>query len=92
MRNASHIYALTTLLLLAAFVFAGSGGDSEQRVFQNVSERVSWGSNNRVAFASFGGNGLRYTYTIKDTGGNLVLLKLSDDDAAHAVTGMRLRA
>lgn len=81
MRNASHIYALTTLLLLAAFVFAGCGGDSDQRVFQNVSERVSWGSNNRVAFASFGGNGLLYTYTINDTGGNLVLLTLSDDDA-----------
>jgi Tol biopolymer transport system component len=60
-------------------VAEGGGGDSDQRVFQNVSERVSWGSNNRVAFASFGGNGLLYTYTINDTGGDLVLLTLSDE-------------
>ena len=42
MRNRSHVYALLTLLLLAAMILAGCGGDARTTVFQNVSERVSW--------------------------------------------------
>jgi len=57
MSNRSHVYAFAALLLLAAVVMVGCGGDSQSTVFQNVSERVSW-TLGRIAFASFGGNGL----------------------------------
>lgn len=80
MRNRSHVYALLTLLLLAAMILAGCGGDARTTVFQNVSERVSWGALNRIAFASFGGNGLLYVYSINEQGRGLILLTLSDND------------
>jgi Tol biopolymer transport system component len=80
MSNRSRTYAIFALLILVAFVFVGCGGDSESTVFQNVSERVSWGSLNRIAFASFGGNGLLYIYTINEQGRGLTLLTISDND------------
>jgi TolB protein len=67
-------------LLLATFVMIGCGGDSESTVFQNVSERVSWGTQGRIAFASFGGNGLLYIYSINEQGRGLTLLTQSDND------------
>lgn len=71
---------LLALTLIAAITLAGCGGDSGTTVFQNVSERVSWGVIGKIAFASFGANGLLYIYTINDNGGGLMLLTLSDDD------------
>jgi len=71
---------LLALSLVAAVVFVGCGGDSGATIFQNVSERVSWGVIGKIAFASFGANGLLYVYTINDNGGGLLLLTLSDDD------------
>lgn len=77
----SRLSALLLALMLAAMmVLIGCGGDSGTTVFQNVSERVSWGVIGKIAFASFGANGLLYIYTINDNGGALVLLTLSDDD------------
>lgn len=77
----SRLSALLLALMLAAMmVLIGCGGDSGATVFQNVSERVSWGVIGKIAFASFGANGLLYVYTINDNGGALVLLTLSDDD------------
>ncbi|MFO8080976.1 MAG: hypothetical protein R6V07_11810 [Armatimonadota bacterium] len=80
MRNQSHVYALVALLLLVSFVMIGCGGDSDSTVFQNVSERVSWSDQGRIAFASFGGNGLLYVYTINEQGRALTLLTQSDND------------
>ncbi|MFP4249133.1 MAG: TolB family protein [Armatimonadota bacterium] len=80
MRNQSHAYALVALLLLATFVMIGCGGDSDTNVFQNVSERVSWSEQGRIAFASYGGNGLLYVYTINEQGRALTLLTQSDND------------
>lgn len=80
MSNRSYAYALFALLLLATVVMVGCGGDSQSTVFQNVSERVSWSSQGRIAFASFGGNGLLYVYSINEQGRGLVLLTLSDND------------
>lgn len=80
MSNRSHAYALIALLLLGTVVLIGCGGDSASMVFQNVSERVSWGADDRIAFASFGGNGLLYVYSINSQGRGLNLLTLSDND------------
>ncbi len=80
MRNRPHAYALVALLVLAAFVMIGCGGDSGSEVFQNVSERVSWSDQGRIAFASFGGNGLLYVYSINEQGRALTLLTQSDND------------
>lgn len=71
---------LLALSLVAAALLVGCGGDSGATIFQNVSERVSWGVIGKIAFASFGANGLLYVYTINDNGGGLLLLTLSDDD------------
>ncbi len=81
------ISRLHTRVLLAALlgavivVLAGCSGDSGAVVYQNVSERTSWGMDAKVAFASFGGNGRLYIYSINETGGGLVLLTASDNDA-----------
>ncbi len=80
MSNRSHVYALIVVLLLGGMILAGCSGGDESNVFQNVSERVSWSSQGRIAFASFGGNGLLYVYSIDTDGHSLTLLTLSDDD------------
>lgn len=77
----SRLSALLLALMLAAMMaLIGCSGDSSSIVYQNVSERVSWGVNGKIAFASFGANGLLYIYTINDNGGGLSLLTLSDGD------------
>ena len=82
MMTRSHACALLVVLLaLAAVTLFGCGGDSGAVVYQNVSERTSWGADGRVAFASFGGNGQLYVYSINETGGGLVLLTASDNGA-----------
>jgi len=81
MRNRSYVYATLSLLLLAATaMMVGCGGDSQSTVFQNVSERTSWSSMDNIAFASFGGNGLLYVYSINTQGRGLTLLTLTDND------------
>lgn len=80
MNNRSHVYALLAVLLLGGVILAGCSGGGDSNVFQNVSERVSWGSIDRIAFASFGGNGLLYVYSINTQGRSLTLLTLSDND------------
>ena len=80
MNNRSHVYTLVAFLMILGVIVAGCGGGGDSNVFQNVSERVSWGSIDRIAFGSFGGNGLLYIYTINDNGGGLTLLTLSDND------------
>ncbi len=80
MRNRSYVYATLSLLLLASITMVGCGGDSQSTVFQNVSERTSWSSTGNIAFASFGGNGLLYVYSINTQGRGLTLLTLTDND------------
>ncbi len=83
---------LVALLVPVALMVLGCGGDNTVRVFQNVSERCSWGSQDRIAFASFGGNGQLYTFSVTDTGGNLFLLTPSDEDDDFADEGGRTPA
>ncbi len=79
MTTRSHALVLLVALLGLA-IFAGCGGDSASTIFQNVSERTSWGTNGYIAFASFGGNGQLYVYRINDNGGGLLLLTPTDND------------
>ena len=83
MRNRSYAYALVAGLLLGTFVMVGCGGTSDPTVFHNVSERVSWSERGRIAFASFGGDGLLYIYTINEQGRALTLLTTADSNDAR---------
>ena len=80
-------YILTALVLSALTFMAGCGGSDSNLVFQNVSERAAWGSQNRVAFTSWGANELRYIYSLAEAGGGLTLLTWSDNDDDWADEG-----
>jgi len=75
---------LVCTLLVAAFaaslIIAGCGGTSGTSLYFNIDDRASWSSGERLAFASFGGQGLLYVYTITDSGGGALLLTPSDND------------
>lgn len=77
----SKLVALGLVLVVALVLVAGCGGNNSQTVFQWVLERVAWNAaGSRLAFTSLGGNGVRYVYSISNTGGNLALLTPSDND------------
>lgn len=61
-----------------------SGGDT---MFLNVSERAAWSVQDVIAFATFGGNGLRYVYTINESGGSLRLITASSSDENNVFEG-----
>ncbi len=75
---------LVCALLVTAFavslIICGCGGTSGTSLYFNVDDRASWSSGERLAFASFGGQGLLYVYTITDSGGSALLLTPSDND------------
>lgn len=73
---------ITGLLTLAGC--SSGGGDS---VYQNVSERPAWGSTGRICFTSWGGNEIKYLYTIRERGGGLYLLTWSDGDEDYSDEG-----
>jgi Tol biopolymer transport system component len=83
MTNRSHVFVLLGLLLIAAPLFVGCGGSSDTTIFLNASERASWGVNERIAFASFGGDGLLYIYRVDAGGGGLTLLTHEDNEGGR---------
>jgi len=72
--------AVVLVPLMAASVLSGCGGNGGEAAFFTVSERGSFGPNGTIAFASFGGNGLRYINTINQQGGAVATLTPSDND------------
>ena len=80
---------LVAMLVPAALVVLGCSGTSNVRIYQNVSERGVWGVGGKIAFASFGGNGLLYISTINENGGGLFLLTPSDNDTDFSDEGGR---
>jgi len=66
--------------LTAAPLLSGCGSSGGDAAFFTVSERNSFAANGVVAFASFGGNGLRYINTINQRGGSVDTLTPSDND------------
>ncbi len=75
---------LVSALLVTAFavslIMCGCGGTGGTSLYFNVDDRASWSSGERLAFASYGGQGLLYIYTITDSGGSSLLLTPSDND------------
>ena len=65
-------------------MISGCGGGDSSSLFFNLDERPSWSwagtTLDRLAFASVGGNGLLYVYTVSQTGGGPLLLTPSDND------------
>ncbi len=78
---------LVALLVSVGLLILGCGGSTTVRVFQNVSERTSWGPNDSLTFASFGANGQLYVYTINENGGGMFLMTPSDNDNDFADEG-----
>ena len=73
---------VTGLLFLAGC--SSSGGDT---VYQNISERPAWGALERMCFTSWGGNEIKYLYTLRERGGGLYLLTWSDGDEDYSDEG-----
>jgi len=61
-------------------ILSGCGGNNQGAAFFTISERNSYAANGTIAFASFGGNGLRYVNTINERGGSVTSLTPSDND------------
>ncbi len=82
---------LVSTVLIAAFaaslLISGCGGTGGTSLYFNVNERASWSAGGRLAFASYGGNGLLYIYTVTDSGNSSLLLTPSDNDDDYADEG-----
>ena len=89
MRTRISMPILVALLVAVSLLILGCGGTSTVRVFQNVSERTSWGATDKIAFASFGANGQLYAYSIGDNGTAMFLMTPSDNDNDFADEGGR---
>ena len=77
----SKLVAVGLVLVVAAVLLSGCSGGNNQAVFQWVVDRTSYNpAGARVAFASLGGNGVLYVYSISSSGGNLTLLTPTDND------------
>lgn len=79
-RGSLLVITLVGLFALAAGGLVGCGGNDGQAAFYTISERCSYGPNGIIAFAAFGGNGLRYVNTINERGGAVSALTPSDND------------
>jgi len=64
--------------LLTALGGCSSGTDSS--IYYSVKDRATWSPDDRVIFASYGGNGVLYLWSISDRGGSELLLTPSDND------------
>ncbi len=83
------VCALLVTAFAVALIMCGCGGTSGNSLYFNVDDRASWSSGERLVFASFGGQGLLYIYTITDSGGSSILLTPSDNDDDLADEGGR---
>ncbi len=81
----ASVIAVVMVAVIVGLSSCGGGGDTG--MYFNISERASWSADGRFAFASFGGNGLLYTYSVNESGGGTVLLTPSDNDEDLADEG-----
>ncbi len=81
------VSALLTTAFAVTLIVCGCGGTSGPSLYFNVNQRASWSAGERLAFASYGGNGLLYIYTITNSGSNALLLTPSDNDDDYADEG-----
>jgi Tol biopolymer transport system component len=79
-RKLALLAVVLIIPLTAAGLLSGCSGSGGDAAFFTVSERNSFAGNGLIAFASFGGNGLRYINTINERGGSVDTLTPSDND------------
>ncbi len=79
--------ALLVTAFAVSLIVCGCGGTSGTSLYFNADDRASWSSGERLAFASYGGQGLLYIYTVTDSGGSSLLLTPSDNDDDYADEG-----
>lgn len=81
MRLDARLMMAGLAVVILVVMFAGCSGSNDQTVFQNISERSTWRPDgSRLAFASPGGNGILYVYSINARGGGLTLLTPTTDN------------
>ena len=78
---------LMVLVVVVLIGLSGCGGGGDAGIYFTISERASWSPDERFTFASFGGNGLLYAYSVYESGGGVVLLTPSDNDEDYADEG-----
>lgn len=78
---------VTAVMVAVILNVSGCGGGGDAGMYFTISERASWSVTGRFALASFGGNGLLYTYSANEDGGAVVLLTPSDNDEDLADEG-----
>jgi len=77
-----HAAVLGLVLLIgAAVALAGCGSSSSSAGYFTVSERPGFSTEGHIAFGAFGGNGLKYIYSVPAGGGAAINLTPSDNDA-----------
>jgi|LSQX01.1.fsa_nt_gb Tol biopolymer transport system component len=72
------MYLAMAVVAAAMMLMAGCSSSDDEKIFLNVSERPSWGPAGRVALTAWGGNEVRYIYTVNENGGGLTLLTAAD--------------
>lgn len=79
------VCAVVVAVLAAMLMMVGCSSDDDAKLFLNASERPSWGPAGKVALTAWGGNEIRYIYSVQQGGGGLTLLTGSDksDDFGH---------
>jgi Tol biopolymer transport system component len=79
--------ALVVVALAGVLGLVGCNDSGGNYIYLNVSERAAWSVQDVLAFAAFGGNGLRYIYTINSNGGSLRLITPSSNSEDDAFEG-----
>ena len=68
-RSLRRSLMLLALASLALALISGCGSSNEASIFHSVKDRATWTSGGLIVFASYGGNGNLYLWTISATGG-----------------------
>jgi Tol biopolymer transport system component len=79
--------ALVSVLTSVVLPMAGCGGGGHRVAYYTASERCAYSSIGQIAFSAWGGNGLRYVYTMSERGGSVVTLTPSHNDPKRSDEG-----
>ncbi len=87
--NRRVVVSLALVGLLTAIVLglAGCGGGSGRVAYYTASERCAYGPTGQIAFSAWGGNALRYVYTMSERGGSVATLTPSHNDPKRSDEG-----
>lgn len=80
LRRSLMLLAAGSVLLMVLVALAGCSSSTNSSIFYSVKDRATWSPNAQIIFASYGGNGVLYLWTIRETGGDGDNLTPTDND------------